>query len=62
MGTVLLGIVEGDALRQMGLGRGKLAQIVQGVPEGRVGFQEKRRVADLLGQGEELLPQLPGRP
>ena len=36
-------------------------KIVQGVPEGRVGLQEKRRVADLLGQGEELLPQLPRR-
>ncbi len=58
---VLLGVVEGDPLRKMGLGSGKLAQIVHGVPEGRVCPQEERRVADLLGQGEEVLSQLPRR-
>ena len=62
MGTVLLGVVEGDPLLEMGLGRGKLAQIVQGRPKGIVGLQEERRVADLLGQGEELFPELPRRP
>jgi hypothetical protein len=62
MGTVPLGIVEGNPLRKMGLGRGKLTQIVQGVPKGIVGFQEERGVAGLLGQAEEVLPQLPRRP
>ena len=61
MGPVLLGVVEGNPLLKMGLGSGELAQIVQGVPEGIVGLQEERRVADMLGQGEELLPQLPRR-
>jgi hypothetical protein len=42
MGTVLLGVVEGDPLHIMGLGRGELAQIVQGGPEGIVGLQEER--------------------
>jgi hypothetical protein len=61
MGMVLLVVVEGGPLRKMGLGSGKHAQIVHGVPEGRVGPQEERRVADLLGQGEEVLSQLPRR-
>jgi len=56
MATVLLWVVESDALLEMGLGTDELAQIVQGVPEGIVGFQEERRVADMLGQGEEVLP------
>ena len=42
----------------MGLGSGELTQIVQGVPEGIVRLQEECRVADLLGQGEEVLSQL----
>ena len=62
MGMVLLGVVQGDPLLQMGLGSGELAQIVQGVPKGIVGLQEKRRVSDMLSQGEELVPQLPRRP
>jgi hypothetical protein len=36
MGTVLLRVVEGDPLRKMSLGRGKLAQIIQGVPQGSI--------------------------
>ena len=61
MGPVLLAVVESYPLRKMSLGSGQLAQIVQGVPESIVGIQEERRVADLLGQGEEVLPQLPRR-
>jgi hypothetical protein len=61
MGPVLLGVVEGNPLLKMGPGSRELSQIVHGVPEGIVGLQEERRVADMLGQGEELLPQLPGR-
>jgi hypothetical protein len=61
MGTVPQGIVESDPLRKMGLSSGELAQIVQGIPESIVGLQAERRVADLLGQGEEVLPQLPRR-
>jgi hypothetical protein len=49
MGTVPLGVVEGDPLRQMGLGSGELAQIVQGQPEGIVGLHAERRIADPLG-------------
>jgi len=55
---VLLAVVEGNALRKMRLSRGKLSQIVQGIPEGIMRFQQERRVADMLGQAEELLPQL----
>ena len=62
MGPVLYGIIEGDPLRKMGLGWGELAQTVQGVPQGIVRFQAERRVTDLLGQGEEVLSQLPRRP
>jgi hypothetical protein len=61
MGAVLLGGVEGDPLCKMRLGRDELPQIIQGIPEGIVGLQEQRRVADLLGQREEVLPQLPCR-
>jgi hypothetical protein len=61
MGPVLQGNVEGDPLRIMRLGRSELSQIVQGGPEGIVGLYAERWVADLLGQGEEVLPQLSGR-
>ena len=46
----------------MGLGGGELAEIVQGKPEGIVRLHAEHGVADLLGQAEEVLTQLPGRP
>ena len=47
--AVLLGIVKGPPLLQVGLGRGKLSSMEQGGPQRVVGLQEERRVADLLG-------------
>jgi hypothetical protein len=44
----------------MGLGSGTFSQIVHGGPEGIVGLQEERRVADTLSQSEKVLPQLSG--
>ena len=38
MGVVPSGVVEGHPLLKMGLGLGELPQIVQGVPQGIVGF------------------------
>src|SRR5262249_30884041 len=61
MRTVPLAVVKGHLLLEMGLGSGELAQIVAGAPEGTVGLQEKRRVVDMLRQGEELLPHLSRR-
>jgi hypothetical protein len=57
--AVLLGIVEGLPLLQVGPGRGKLSAPEQGGPQRVVGLQEERSVADLLGQAQELLPQRP---
>src|SRR4029450_9405058 len=55
-------VVEMYPLREMGLGSSELSQVVQGVPEGIVGLQEKSQVSDMLGQGEEVLPELTRRP
>ena len=57
--VVLLGIVEGPPLLQVGSGRGKLSGKEQGGPQRVVGLQEERRIVDLLGQAQELLPQRP---
>jgi len=46
----------------MGLGGSELAEIVQGQPEGIVRLHAEHGVADLLGQSEEVLPQLPRYP
>ena len=47
--VVLLGIVERSPLLEVGSGSGKLAAQHQGRPQRVVGFQEERRVVDLLG-------------
>ena len=57
--VVLLGIVERSPLLEVGSGRGKLSAPQQGRPQRVVGFQEERRVVDLLGQAQEPLPQRP---
>ena len=57
---MLLGIVEGDALLQVGTGRDELAQPEQGISQSAVPLQEERRVVLALRQGEELLGQLTG--
>ena len=59
MEAVVLGVVESDPLLQVSSGRGQLSDLEQSGLQRVVGFQEERRVLDLLGQGEELLPQLP---
>jgi len=61
MRAVLLGVVEGHPLLQVPSGSSPLSEIDQGRPQRVMGLQEERRVLDLLGQGEELLPQLPCR-
>jgi hypothetical protein len=47
--VVLLGIVERSPLLEVGSGSGQLAAPQQGRPQRVMGFQEERRVADLLG-------------
>ena len=62
MGAVLLGIIEGHPLLQVRSGQRQLSQVEQsGLPQRAVGRQKERGVLDTLGQGEELLPQLPRR-
>ena len=51
MGAVLLGVVEGDPLLQVGSGSSQLSQIEQGGPQRTVGLQEERWVADAAGPG-----------
>ena len=46
-------------LLEVGSGSGKLSAPQQGRPQRVVGFQEERRVVDLLGQAQEPLPQRP---
>ena len=58
MVTVLLGIVEGNALVKMGLANFELPQVVQRVPKCIVGLQTESGVFKILGQSEELLSQL----
>ena len=58
---MLLGVVEGDTLLQVGASRGDLAQPEQAHPERKMGFEEERWVVDPLGQAEALLRQFPRR-
>ena len=44
MGAVLLGMVQGNALLQVGTGRNKLAKIEQGISQRTVPLQGERRV------------------
>jgi hypothetical protein len=56
-GAMLLGVVERDALLQVGARRDHLALPEQTHPERKMGFEEERRVVDSLGQAEALLRQ-----
>jgi hypothetical protein len=58
MGAVLLGVVEGNSMFKVLLGRGKLSKNERGNPQRMVGLQEKSRVLHELGHGEEPLSQL----
>ena len=58
LGTVLLGIVEGNRLLQGPEGRHQLAVMQGGRPWHEVGLQEKCRGLDALGQGEALFLEL----
>ena len=58
---MLLRIVEGDALLQVGASRDQLAQPEQVPPERKMGFEEECRVVDPLGQAEALFCQFPRR-
>ena len=49
MGAVLLGVVEGKPLLQVGAGSVQLAEPEQGASQRRVGFQEEGRVLHTLG-------------
>ena len=60
-GAVLLRVVEGDTLLQVGASRDDLAKPEQARPERKMGFEEERRVVDPLGQAEALLRQFPRR-
>ncbi len=53
-GRVLLGVVEGNPLLQVGAGAGKGAHVVQGIPQ-RVWASGAGGVVLALGQVEELL-------
>ena len=61
MGTVLLRVVEGKALLQVRSGRGQLSHKEQGGSQRITGQEEVRGLA-LLGQVQQLLCQLTGRP
>ena len=60
MGAVLLRVVQGHALLQVGTGRDQLAQPEQGISQGAVPLQEERRIVVPLRQGEEVFGQLTG--
>jgi len=53
---MLLGVIEGNPLLRVLLGRDELSQEMQGVPQRYVGPQEESGVLYALGQAEELLP------
>jgi hypothetical protein len=55
MSTVLLHVVESNALLQMGAGFAQLPQPQERFPKHPVGGDQQRRVVLVVGQGEELL-------
>jgi len=57
MGAVLLRVVEGDPLLQVGAGCDQLSQPEQGCPQGPMGLQEERRGLEALGYAKELFRQ-----
>jgi hypothetical protein len=62
MSAVLLGIIQGNAMLQVGTSLDKLAQPAQGISQGAMPLQEERWVVLTLGQGEELFGQLTSGP
>ena len=58
---MLLGVIEGYALFEVGVGQGEFPEVEGRHPQCPVGLQEEGRVVLLLGQTEELLGQLPSR-
>ena len=60
-GAVLLGVIEGDPLLQVGVGRDELSQRFAGCPEGLMGADEEGRVVRTLRQVQTLLRHLPRR-
>jgi hypothetical protein len=59
--AVLLGVVERQALLQVGVRKGQLSQPEPVGPQRVVGLQQARRVVSLLRQLQTLLPQLARR-
>ena len=62
MRAVLLRVVQGNALLQVGTGRDKFAKMEQELSLDTVPLQEERRVVLALCQGEELFGELTGGP
>ena len=61
MGTVLLGVVEGDALLQVRADSVPFSQKGQGIAQRDMGTREVCWILDTLSQTEQLFPQLPRR-
>ena len=61
MGAVLRGLITGNPLFQVRAGRGKVAEPEQSFSHCPVGFGEKVRRLDTLGEAEELLSQFTRR-
>src|SRR5262245_1560617 len=59
MGAVLRGLITGNPLLQMRTGCGQVAEPQRSFPHCPVGFGEKVRRLDTLGEAEELLSQFP---
>ena len=60
MRAVLLRIVEGDTLLQVGQGRDELAKTEQAISQGPIALQTEGRVVLALPQGKEFLCHFPG--
>src|SRR5262249_12228763 len=60
LSAVSPGIVECQALLEVGPGGWQLSQPVQGVPEHMVGFHQERGLLTVCRQGEELLCEVLG--
>ena len=61
MGVVALSVIQGQALLQVRLGRAELTQMEKGAAQCPICLHEQGRVVLLLGQAQELLPQLARR-
>ena len=55
---MLLGIIEGYPLFQVGAGGSRLAAMEQGIPQRAVSHEQGCGVLEVLRQAEELLSQL----